>query len=382
MIRIYTSILLFSLFISGCFSEEVKETIKENRIQLGNVKINYYSDKSVTSLEVPPDLTAPSYENSFRLSEYINYDPVYADLGGKKVEVKDSSDSTEKVLPNYTNIVVKKSGTRRWLEVDKNTDLVWNLSRQFLKDQGFVIKKSNKKIGIMETDYLENKPEIPPKSMGFMRQMFSQIGNVNYTLPSVDKYTIRVEPLDSGNKSEVHLSVSSMAEVAAKLAGEKSTLWQSKERDSALENEMLYMLMVFLGGDAAKAREKVINAKEDGKVYVELQDGLNGFAKLVFKLNFIDTWDNMSWAITNLNVDLEDKDLKEKTFYINTANELEKGFISSILGDDAIRKSYQIQLKSTGDKLTEVYFNDISELNDQNTKEFSYILLRNIQKQF
>ncbi len=371
MIKIYTSILLFSLFISGCFSEEQKQTIKENRLQLGDIKINYYSDKSVTSLEVPPDLTAPSYENSFRLSEYVNYDPTYADLGGKKVEVKDSSDSSEKVLPNYTNIVVKKSGTRRWIEVDKNTDLVWNLSRQFLKDQGFVIKKSNKKVGVMETDYLENKPEIPPKSMGFMRQMFSQMGNVSYTLP-----------LDSGSRSEVHLSVSSMAEVAATIGSEKSTLWQSKERDAALENEMLYMLMVFLGGDAAKAREKVINAKEDGKVYVELQDGLNGFAKLVFKLNFIDTWDNVSWAITNLNVDLEDKDLKEKTFYINTANELEKGFISSILGDDAIRKSYQIQLKSIEDKVTEVYFNDISELNDQNTKEFSYILLGNIQKQF
>jgi len=382
MIRIYTSILLFSLFISGCISDEVTQTIKENRLQLGNVKINYYSDKSVTSLEVPPDLTAPSYENSFRLSEYINYDPVYADLGGKKVEVKDSSDSTEKVLPNYTNIVVKKSGTRRWLEVDKNTDLVWNLSRQFLKDQGFVIKKSNKKVGIMETDYLENKPEIPSQSLGLFRSMFSTIGNVNYTLPSVDKYTIRVEPLDSGNKSEVHLSVSSMAEVSAKLAGEKSTLWQSKERDSALENEMLYMLMVFLGGDAAKAREKIINAKEDGKVFVELQDGLNGFAKLVFKLNFIDTWDNISWAITNLDVVLEDKDLKEKTFYIYTANELERGFMSKILGDDAIKKTYQIQLKSIEDKLTEVYFTDISEVNDQNTKEFSYILLRNIQKQF
>ena len=56
MIRIYSSILLISLFISGCFSEEVKQTIKENRVQLGDVKINYYSDKSVTSLEVPPDL--------------------------------------------------------------------------------------------------------------------------------------------------------------------------------------------------------------------------------------------------------------------------------------------------------------------------------------
>jgi len=108
MIRIYTSILLFSLFISGCISDEVTQTIKENRVQLGDVKINYYSDKSVTSLEVPPDLTAPSYENSFRLSEYVNYDPTYVDLGGKKVEVKDSPDSADSILPNYTGIVVKK----------------------------------------------------------------------------------------------------------------------------------------------------------------------------------------------------------------------------------------------------------------------------------
>ena len=50
--------------------------------------------------------------------------------------------------------------------------------------------------------------------------------------------------------------------------------------------------------------------------------------------------------------------------------------------DDAIKKTYQIQLKSIEDKLTEVYFTDISEVNDQNTKEFSYILLGNIQKQF
>ena len=79
---------------------------------------------------------------------------------------------------------------------------------------------------------------------------------------------------------------------------------------------------------------------------------------------------------------MEDKDLKEKTFYIRTANELESGLMSKIFGDEAIKKTYQIQLKSVEDKLTEVYFTDISEINDQNTKEFSYKLLGNIQKQF
>jgi len=379
MIKIYTSILLFSIFISGCFSEEQKQTIKDNRMQLGDIRINYYSDKSVTSLEVPPDLTTPSFENSFRLNEYVkDYDPSFVDLGGKE----ERSDKSEIIRPELTEIKVKKSGSRRWLEVDKKPDLVWNLSKQFLKDMGFVVKKSNKKIGFMETDYLENKPEIPDKSLGLIRSMFSTIGNVSYTLPSIDKYSIRIEPLNSGEKSEVHLSISSMKEVATLVAGDKSTLWQSKERDVALENEMLYELMLYLGGDASKAREKIVNAKEEGKVFVELLDGVNGYAKLSFRLNLVDTWDNVSWAISNLNIELEDKDLKEKTFYLNVANDEEKGIFTKIFGDVAIRKQYQLQLKSIGNNLTEVYFNDISEVNDKSTKKFSYQFLGKIHKQF
>jgi len=379
MIKIYTSILLFSIFISGCFSEEQKQTIKDNRIQLGDIRINYYSDKSVTSLEVPPDLTTPSFENSFRLNEYVkDYDPSFVDLGGKE----ERSDKSEIIRPELTEIKVKKSGSRRWLEVDKKPDLVWNLSKQFLKDMGFVVKKSNKKIGFMETDYLENKPEIPDKSLGLIRSMFSTIGNVSYTLPSIDKYSIRIEPLNSGEKSEVHLSISSMKEVATLVAGDESTLWQSKERDVALENEMLYELMLYLGGDASKAREKIVNAKEEGKVFVELLDGVNGYAKLSFRLNLVDTWDNVSWAISNLNIELEDKDLKEKTFYLNVANDEEKGIFTKIFGDVAIRKQYQLQLKSIGNNLTEVYFNDISEVNDKSTKKFSYQFLGKIHKQF
>ena len=235
----------------------------------------------------------------------------------------------------------------------------------------------------METDYLENKPEIPAKSLGPIRSLLSSSSTqINYTLPSVDKYKISIEPLDSGNKSQVHLTVSSMAEVATKVAGDDNTLWQSKERDVALENEMLYMLMVFLGGDSAKAREKIVNAQEEGKVFVELADGINGYGKLVFKLNFIDTWDNVSWAISNMNIELDDKDLKEKTLYINVANEDEKGVFSTLFGDDAIRKVYQLQLRNIDDKSTEVYFNDISEINDESTKKFSDQFLGNIQKQF
>jgi len=379
MIRIITSFIFIVFFLNGCLSEEQKQTIKENRVELGDVKINYYSDKSLTSLEIPPDLTSPSYENSFRLSEFVrNVNPNVVNLTNNDLDKE-----PKKILVAPTDILVKKSGNRRWLIVDKAPDLVWDLSKQFLKEKGFVIKKSNRKIGIMETDFLENKPKVPAKSMGLIRSFFeSQIDNVSYTLPVVDSYKVLLEPIDSGTKTQVNLSIFSMAEVISGSGKNETTFWQASEKNFALETEMLYSLMVYLGGESASAREKLLDAREEGKVSVELKDGFNGYAKLVFKLNLLDTWDNMSWAITESNLELEDKDLKERAFYIKTARTDDKGIMSKLFGEDAIFKTYQIQLKSINDSITEVYFNDVAELNEKETKDFSYEFLGKIQKLF
>jgi len=379
MIRIITSFIFIVFFLNGCLSEEQKQTIKENRVELGDVKINYYSDKSLTSLEIPPDLTSPSYENSFRLSEFVrNVNPNVVNLTNNDLDKE-----PKKILVAPTDILVKKSGNRRWLIVDKAPDLVWDLSKQFLKEKGFVIKKSNRKIGIMETDFLENKPKVPAKSMGLIRSFFeSQIDNVSYTLPVVDSYKILLEPIDSGTKTQVNLSIFSMAEVISGSGKNETTFWQASEKNFALETEMLYSLMVYLGSESASARKKILDAREEGKVSVELKDGFNGYAKLVFKLNLLDTWDNMSWAITESNLELEDKDLKERAFYIKTARTDDKGIMSKLFGEDAIFKTYQIQLKSINDSITEVYFNDVAELNEKETKDFSYEFLGKIQKLF
>ena len=379
MIRIITSYIFIVFFLNGCLSQETKQTIKENRVELGDIKINYYSDKSVTSLEIPPDLTSPTFENSFRISEFANdINPNTVNLTNKEIE-----DKTQKIIAATADIEVKKSGNRRWLIVDKNPEIIWDLSKQFFKDNGFVIKKSNKKIGIMETDFLENKPKIPAKSLGLIRSFLeAQIENVSYTLPIVDSYKIRIEPLDDGKKSEVHLSLFSMAEVISGSGKDETTYWQASEKNIALENEMLYSLMLYLGGDTALAREKIVNAKDEGKISVALLDGLNKYAKLQFKLNLIDTWDNISWALSELNIVVEDKDLKEKTFYIQAARTADKGVFSKLFGEDAIFQSYQIQLKEVGLNKTEVIFNDISEKNESDTKDFSYDFFGQIQKLF
>jgi len=382
MIRIITSFIFIVFFLNGCFSEAQKQVIKENRVELGDIKINYYSDKSVTSLEVPPDLTQPSYENSFRLSEYakdVNLNVV--NLSNKEIE----DNPKRKILSTPSDIKVIKQGQRRSLIIDKNAETVWNLSKQFLKENGFTIKVTNKKIGILETNYLENqRPDIPAQSMGWFRSALqSAIENVNYTLPTVDKYKIRIEPVNE-TSSQVFLSISSMAEVVVSQADEKDrrTMWQKAEKNIDLEIEMLYQLMLYLGSDSSEAREKIINAKEENIIKVNIIDGLNGYAKLLFNLNLIDTWDNVSWAISELDITLEDKDIKEKAFYISVARNSDKGIMSKLFGEDAISQSFQLQLKQINENQTELYFNDISEVNEIETKQFSYEFLGKMQKLF
>jgi len=376
MIRIYSSILLILLFISGCFSESQKENIKKNKPQIGDIEINYFSDKSVTSLEVPPDLTAPSYENSFRLSEYVDVNSNTVNLTDKNIE-----DQTQKIKEK-TDVRVMKSRDKRWLIVEKNANIVWNLTKDFLIQNGFKIKKSNKKIGIMETDFLENKPELPAQSVGIIRSFISsQIDNVSYALPSVDSYRIRIEPINEF-KTELHLTLSSMEEVVQGSGRTESTIWQSKTKDSNLEIEMLYRLMIFLGSDSAEARERIMNSKDQNKIIATVQEGLNGYAKLVFNLNFIETWDNISWAIDQLNIDIEDKDIKERSFYIRSALPEDTGILTKIFGDEAVKGTYQLNLKNINPGSTEVYFNDIAEKNSDDLKKYSFELFNNLSKLF
>ena len=375
MIKISTTIFIISIFLSGCFSnEEVKPSEKE----LGNLKINYYSNKSVTSLEIPPDLTSPEMQNAFRLSEFVS------DVKENYVDFSNDSQDKVKVLTNPVGIIVKKYGQMRWLEIDKSPEEVWILAREFLKSQGFSLEKDNKKTGILETNFLENRPDIPETSLGFIRSLLGRALDQQYTFASVDKYRIRIEPLENSTKTSLFISLTSLEEMIDPRIDDPQrygeTAWKYREKDLILETEMLYRLMVYLGGDDAKA--KILEAKDEKNVNATVMDSINGYAKLVFNLDTLDTWDRMSWAIDQNNIDIEDKDIKEKAFYIVSVRTADKGIMSRLFGDEPLKKTFQLVLKSTGPRTTEVYFNDISEKNETETKEYSYDLFKTLADSF
>ncbi len=374
--KLTTLLLVFSL--GGCISLGNQE--KQKQDGLGERDIKYYSNKTLTSLEVPPDLTKPSTKNALKLSEYVtNIQQDLISFSAKDSAIKEASS----VLRTPSNVEVMKSGSLRWLVVDKKPDAVWGLAKSFFKSHGFIINKANKKIGVMETDFLENHPEIPDQSLGLIRSMLRKVTKTRYTLPIADKYRLRIEPTDNGNKTEVYLSLTSMQEVLTnKGSDDENTIWQSQAKDHMLETEMLYRLMTFLGSDHALAREKIMAAREQQKLTIKIAKSMGGYAKLVFSLTQYETWNNIGWALDQLGIDVEDKDVKEGSFYINIAKEEDKGIFSRLFGDDSIKKSFQIVVRQVDSNITEVYFNDLSEENKQATIDFSYQFLGNIAKQF
>jgi len=379
MIKIVFLNFFLALTITGCVDSVIdsSENLKRD-IDPGNIPMNYYADKTVKSLVVPPDLTKPNVQNSFRVSEFVSdINETIIDFSGSEK----TKDEVTKILEKNSEISVQRSGQRRWLLVNKDSDLLWETTKNFLKQQGFNIKKSDKKIGIIETEFLENYPEIPEQSLGFFRSFLSKSLTARYTLPIIDKYRVRIEPVNE-NQTEIHLSLFSMQEKLAKSGNVESTLWEAYDKDVALETEMLYRLMVFISGDQVGSREKILAAKEDRKIKAEVLDNFNGYAKLRINASILDAWDNISWALDQLNIDIEDKDIKEKSFYINTVRTSDIGFMSKLLGTEALVKTYQLLVKSVDQNSSEVFFGDISGLNEQETKDFSYEFLNKIQKLF
>ena len=366
-------IMSILFFLSGCISMDDKPE-SNTKEEIGDIPINYYSNKSVSSLEIPPDLTAPDMQKSFRLSEMV------VDINENFVSFSESQQAgSQKVLVNPVGIVVNKSGPQRWLEIDKKPEDVWIIAKEFIKLQGFIIEKENRKTGIIETNFLENRPDIPDESLGMIRAALGRALNQKYTFASIDKYRIRIEPKDN-NKTSLFLSLISMEEIVdpriidAERIGE--TAWKAKPKDFSLETEMLYRLMIYLGGDDAK--NKIEQAKKINKIQAKVDNALNGYAKLAIEANLSEAWDQLSFAIDANNINIDDKDIQEKSFYIEGVRTADKGIMSRMFGDEPIKKIFKLSLKEIDKNLTEVYFIDLSNMNEAETKEYSFDLFNQL----
>jgi outer membrane protein assembly factor BamC len=341
-----------SLLVISC--SKIVDPVK--KIGLGSRVVNYQADEKIDSLIIPPDLTAPSKQGSF--SEVI--------------EVTND----DNLVQRFQNVEVMRDNYRRWLVVDLPPSEVWSLSKIFFRSYNFKIVKENQKIGILETDYLEIETKVPDKSLGAIRASLSKLLQTQYGLPIADKYRVRIEPTVGQEKSEIYLTLSSIGEVA----NGAIRVWQPRDKDVELETEMLLKLMVFLGSDRTEAINKIQANTDNNDDLVKVVKSDSGYATLVFPYNKKQSWSYLGWALDELDVDIEDRDLFEGSYFINISSS--KGFFAILINTVKNTKTYQLYVKQINESYSEVIFIDLSNENDEDTLSFSFEFFNKLAAKF
>ena len=345
-------VIFIASLLTSC--SMVSDPVK--KIGLGSRVVNYQADDTVDSLVIPPDLTKPSSQGLFI----------------ENVGVTDESYEVTEIQ----NVEVKRDTRRRWLLVDMPPSEVWSLSKEFFRSFGFQIEKENQKIGILETDYLEIDTKVPDQSLGAIRAMLAKALKTQYGLPIADKYRIRIEPLDNPNQSEVYLTLTSIGEV---VQGELR-VWQPREKDVELETEMLLNLMVFLGSDRSQAINKIQASNEKLESPISVIKSESGYATLVFKYNKKQAWSYLGWALDELDVDIEDRDAIDGSYFIKITKD--KGFFSKLLSTVSPSQTYQLIVRQLDETYSQVIFVDLSEENEQDTIDYSFDFFNELATKF
>ena len=199
--------------------------------------INYKNNNSIKTLEFPPDLTTPKFDVAFTL-------PASGIVRASKINSKSVdrySGRDLEVLTSSKNMRIGSSGTVRWLDVDAPANSLWPKLRDFWRSLGVNITKDEPRIGIMLTEWAENRAGLPKD---WLRQALGKVLQGTFDAGTRDQYRIRVEKIET-NKTRIYLTHKG----SEKIVTETGVGWELRPPKHELEAEMLNRLHAFLQGD-------------------------------------------------------------------------------------------------------------------------------------
>ena len=304
-------------------------------------KVNYRSTAKAPSLDVPPDLT--------QLSKDSRYAIVGGAVSASSLNSAKPSTATPVVAANTIgDIRVERTGNQRWLVVGRTPERLWAPLKDFWQDNGFVMTLDESTLGIMETDWNENRAKIP---QDFVRATIGKIFDGLYSTPERDKFRTRLERDANGN-TEIFISHRGMVEVYNN-ESKDSTVWQKRPADPELEAEFLQRLMVRLGSDKEQAKTAVTSSVSIAPAVVATTDGAQSVVRM--EETFDRAWRRVGLALDRSGFTVEDRDRKQGIYFVRYvpvgADAPQPGFFSRIFGSDEKSNEalkYQIAVRTTG----------------------------------
>ena len=308
-------------------------------------KIDYKSASKGSSLEVPPDL------------KQLSRDTRYAVPGG--VVSANALQAGQAAQPSGTqaaptglgDVRIERNGNQRWLVVSRPADKLWEPVREFWLENGFTLATDQANIGIMETDWAENRAKIP---QDFIRSTLGRVLDSLYSTGERDKFRTRMERGADGS-TEIYVSHRGMVEVYSSSTKE-STVWQPRPADPELETEFLRRMMVKLG--VSQEQAKAVAASSAQRPPVARVATVNSIPVVQMDEGFDRAWRRVGLALDRTGFTVEDRDRSQGIYFVRyvepKGDKKEPGFLGKLFSSEKSVPplKYRVVVRSQGEATT------------------------------
>jgi outer membrane protein assembly factor BamC len=345
--RIFVNPLIFNAMYSAPFKRTATVLALASLLSACSVlqedKIDYKSAAKAPTLEIPPDLTQLRKESRYAIESSSSTASGFQNAGSRVVDAGTAANALGPVR-------IERQGNQRWLVTSLPADKIWEPLREFWTSNGFVLVTDAPDVGIMETEWAENRAKLP---QDFIRRTLGKVLDSFYSTGERDKFRTRVERNAQGGV-EIYITHRGMIENYAD-AQKVRTIWQPRPSDPELEIEFLRRLMVKLGTspESAKAATAPVTAPEANNIISRI----NGQPVILLQDNLDRSWRRTGVALDRSGFTVEDRDRTAGVYfvrYVATGTSSEStGLLGRLFGSKKDMPStltkYQISLTASGD---------------------------------
>ena len=327
---------LASIFLTACGSFGTSGKNTDYRSQGGKIP----------SLEVPPDLTSPVVDDRFVIPD--SKATTFSSYNRERGVVPTTGTA---VLPKVDGARIERAGEQRWLVVKSAPDKAWPVIKEFWTETGFILKRESPEVGIMETDWAENRAKIP---LDVVRRAVGRVLDGLYDSGYRDKFRTRLEAGVEPGTTDVYVSHRGLEEIYTNI-DKSSTSWQPRATDKELEAEMLARLMAKFGVAAATDKPNALAGAAPGAASVArafYAPDKSGSLKV--NEPFDRAWRRVGLALDRIGFTVEDRDRSKGLFFVRyidpdaeaKASGSQKGFFDKLAfwrkDDPASKPQYRI----------------------------------------
>ena len=315
-------------------------------------KIDYKSASTAKAptLDVPPDLTQLNKDSRYVVPGAPVSAAAYQAAGTKKTAISGTAPLS------LGDVRIERAGNQRWLVIDRPAEKVWDPIKEFWQENGFLLASDQQDLGIMETDWAENRAKLP---MDFIRNTLGRVLDSLYSTGERDKFRTRIERNSSGG-SEIFISHRGMVEVYSD-SDKSKTIWQPRTPDPELETEFLRRLMVKLG--VSQEQSKTLVATTQAKTLSRLVT-LNNQPTLQIDEGFERAWRRVGLTLDRTGFTVEDRDRTQGIYFVRyvepNPDKKEPGFFAKMFGAKAktsTPQKHRIALQNQGTSTRVVVLN-------------------------